>query len=553
MSARALLTFSIGPVHTFIAQARRVADLWAGSELLSSLISQAILKLREEPTAAMVFPYLESKQPIPPGLPNRFVCDVPAKRAAEIAAELERAVRAAWRGHAASAIELLRQEPYRFKIGAPLWRGPEAPQEPDQVEAALSCAWSWVPLGEGTEAYGSASIAGAQQFAASRLFRPFLKVEESGEKCAICGERTALPNGQRAEVSRAWAQAEKQSTKPQDTGFFRLDQTRLCLVCATKRFFPRKLGWSHRFQAFKDFEPQLGDDRGTGRSPYVALVEMDGDRLGRLLGLPGSEIEGGDVRGFHREVSEALTRFAGKLRSADSQDLNLESLCWAPPCHHNSRPQLIYAGGEDVRFVCDPRHALPLAHAVKELYEEEVSARVAALLLSPERREKLSISAAILIAHTKHPAGQMFRDVEGLLKTKAKGEAGRNAMAIRLAKRGGAPEEEAFRWSETAPTSEKTWVEQLRDLVTRLEGSSLSSGQTFDLRREEETLSAVFGKDEERWRRWLVERLSRGELSSGHAEELAGSLVPFFVKGKTAALRIARFLGREVGAREVSR
>lgn len=554
MSARALLTFSIGPVHTFIAQARRVADLWAGSELLSSLISVAIRKLWEQPASAaeMVFPYLERERETPPGLPNRFVCEVPAERASEIAAELERAVRAAWRQQAASAVKVLAGEPYRFTIGPPLWKGLEPGPVVDQVEAALSCAWSWVPHGEGSEGYAQAASEGARQFAASRLFRPFSASEEAGEKCAICGERTALPNGVRADVKSTWEEAQKSSGSPSDKGFFRFDQTRLCLVCSTKRLFPRGKGWSHRFEEFQSFEPQPDGEPGGKRLPYLALVEMDGDHLGRLLGLPAAEILGGDVRGFHRAVSQALTRFAGKLRSQDSQDLRLADLNWTRPEKH-APPQLIYAGGEDVRFVCDPRHALPLAMAIEALYRREVAEVVGPLLVDPERRKKLTLSAAILFAHTKYPAGQMFRDVEGLLKRKAKGEGGRDALAIRLAKRGGAPEEEVFRWRELAAGRESTWLESLSNLVDELAGGGLSSGQSFDLRREEQTLASVFGTNGELWQAWLADRLSRGELSAGHAKELAQRLVPFFVAGKTSALRIARFLGREVGTKEASR
>ena len=38
MEGKELLLFQLGPVQEFIAQAAEVADLWAGSYLLSSLI-----------------------------------------------------------------------------------------------------------------------------------------------------------------------------------------------------------------------------------------------------------------------------------------------------------------------------------------------------------------------------------------------------------------------------------------------------------------------------------------------------------------------------------
>ena len=44
----AFLSFSLGPVQTFIAAARTIRDLWAGSYLLSWLTFQAMRPLLDE-------------------------------------------------------------------------------------------------------------------------------------------------------------------------------------------------------------------------------------------------------------------------------------------------------------------------------------------------------------------------------------------------------------------------------------------------------------------------------------------------------------------------
>ena len=92
---RALLTLSIGPVHGFIAQARRVADQWAASTLLSRLVGTGIETVWAE-GGEMVFPYVATGEKIPPGLPNRFVCEVDRGRVAEIARAVEGAIRGEW-------------------------------------------------------------------------------------------------------------------------------------------------------------------------------------------------------------------------------------------------------------------------------------------------------------------------------------------------------------------------------------------------------------------------------------------------------------------------
>ncbi|MDW8479478.1 MAG: type III-B CRISPR-associated protein Cas10/Cmr2 [Xanthomonadales bacterium] len=121
----ALLVVSIGPVQGFIAEARKLEDLWAGSHLLSRLAWETIRPLADElGPDAILFPrlrgvaivdlWLLKAMGLPdrlfekcewrraPGdanplfaasLPNRFVAIVPASRAAELASRCEQSAR----------------------------------------------------------------------------------------------------------------------------------------------------------------------------------------------------------------------------------------------------------------------------------------------------------------------------------------------------------------------------------------------------------------------------------------------------------------------------
>jgi CRISPR-associated protein Cmr2 len=138
-----LLSFSIGPVQRFIAQARRTSDLWAGSALLSRLLLAGALPIVETlGPDHVVFPVLrrtrlfldwllgddESLGPspwashlvgLPPrsgprrdsdtgALPNRFLAIVPAARATELARLCEQRARGFWLdlvGHTARQLE----------------------------------------------------------------------------------------------------------------------------------------------------------------------------------------------------------------------------------------------------------------------------------------------------------------------------------------------------------------------------------------------------------------------------------------------------------------
>jgi len=529
MSGRtALLTFSIGPVQAFIAQARRVADQWAGSALLTHLVHAAIQELPSH-GASLVFPELSSDQDAD-GLPNRFVCRVPLERVEEVAGALDSAVRRAWQGLVAGAVKRMDE------VGL---KPTEAIRQ--QAETAFGTAWSWVAEnadGAGEEGYARDAVAGGRQMAASRMLRPFAPIEELGEKCAICGERSALPDGVRANVRRAWLEAEERATGTDLAAYFRFDQGRLCLVCATKRLFPKITAETTgrpvvaRFRSLVEFEP--GDE-----APYLALVAMDGDHMGRILGWDAERIRGGKVESFHRTLSRVLAGFANSLRSTRDASVRLDSLEPRPRLVGRQRPQLIYAGGDDVVLVCSPQDALPLARAIREHYRRCCS-KLVEHLVDPSDVGKLTTSAGILLAHGKQPAGLLFRQVHRLLDEGAKRRAGRDAVAIRLAKRSGAPVEVAFRWDDDAGL-----LDGLEELVENLAGHRLASRQTFSLALEERVLAGMLTR-EDQWERWLTDRLSRGEAGPEAAAKMARLMARFFVAGKVPALRIARYLGTEV-------
>ncbi|HEY6137618.1 MAG TPA: type III-B CRISPR-associated protein Cas10/Cmr2 [Thermoanaerobaculia bacterium] len=515
MSATALLTFSIGPVHSFIGQARRIADLWAGSRILSGLASAAIDTLHKEGIEP-VFPAARQGA-IPRGLPNRIVAEVPFERAGEIARVIEGVVRARWTAIVEHAVQTLTA----LGMDVSLPRGRDA-LWPD----AVTCSWSWVA--ENGD-YARASRDGAELFSASRLFRPFEQKGDQGMKCAICGERNALPDGVRGTVTSEWQKALRraEAIAPRLTAFLRTDQTRLCLVCAAKRLHPyREDGATEAeamFRSFQDF--QVDDERR-----YFALVTMDGDRLGEAL-MGESALGSGELRRLQQQISEALNDFAEALKEPSSA-LSLRRLDSIPPAAaaRRPRPQLIYAGGEDVLFACDPRDALALASAVRGLYRSCFAARG----LDPET---YTISAAVVFAHSKTPAGLLLRDADELLKKKAKEESGRDSIAIALHKRSGVPVELAFRWDDPLRRGMDDVVDDLRD-------ARLASRQTYAFAEHDRVLSPIL--DEREWPQWLRWRLSHGELSAERAAQSARILAPFFIARKVEALRVARFLAIEL-------
>ena len=102
----ALLSFSLGPVQTFIESARTLRDLWAGSYLLAWLTAAGMKPVLETRRATMISPDVRDNDLVAaflntarregatvPCLPNKFIAEVPAEGASALA---DRCVQSWW-------------------------------------------------------------------------------------------------------------------------------------------------------------------------------------------------------------------------------------------------------------------------------------------------------------------------------------------------------------------------------------------------------------------------------------------------------------------------
>jgi CRISPR-associated protein Cmr2 len=160
----ALLGFSIGPVQSFIAQARRTSDLWGGSALLSRALLEAVGPVVEEAGPDhIVFPALRRSAPFLDwllsespwaarlsgldtkpregasrgALPNRFLAVLPISTANGLARRCEERVRAWWEEEASTAARELEGQEAGLAGFADLAR--------EQVRAFLTVTWAVTP------------------------------------------------------------------------------------------------------------------------------------------------------------------------------------------------------------------------------------------------------------------------------------------------------------------------------------------------------------------------------------------------------------------------
>ncbi len=175
----ALLSLSIGPVQPFIAAARKVEDLWAGSHLLARLAWEGMKAVCQQlGPDAILFPrlrgvpqvdlWLRDEQGLPEklfedcewtrggtdsnplfsaALPNRFVAVVPRSQAKQIAAQVEQAVRQWLQGLGEQVVRELLQAVRHPEADA----NPEGTPTPfaqmrDQLQGFPEVHWAAVPF-----------------------------------------------------------------------------------------------------------------------------------------------------------------------------------------------------------------------------------------------------------------------------------------------------------------------------------------------------------------------------------------------------------------------
>lgn len=289
----ALLIFSIGPVQQFIRTARRTQDLWMGSYILSYLAWQGMQVIAEEfgPDSIM-YPNLRG-QPLADvwlnrdnivdrpedlsraTLPNKFVALLPVADVTRMAEMAEAEVRKAWKRlgdetkgfldtHGVVVDDLWKETfrkqcerfsefhwcSYRWLEITPERRLHVANAALAQVEQLLqpgpdddfrrtydtftATASEMVNIGT---VYSRLYDVTHRAFESGKTLRPFDQFEEIGEKCTVCGVRSALRT--QAEDARAhWKDVAERLRKDAPGQYVTVKsegRERLCGVCLIKR------------------------------------------------------------------------------------------------------------------------------------------------------------------------------------------------------------------------------------------------------------------------------------------------------------------------------
>ncbi len=551
-----LMKVQIGPVQEFIAQARSTRDMWAGSYLLAWLTAAA-MKVFKEADCEFIFPTLEG-QPLYkmfttgtgtptgliPTLPNAFmllinedqVDDLAEKAKAALKKELQKIGDACWK----EMLQLGAEEAWKTR-----WD--------DQLNHFPIFNWQAVPT-TGNWQNDVATL--GTQFAARRNTRDFKPWN------GITGATKDVLSGKEESIgSEAFWKKKAEFWK--GAGPFG------AMNCI-KRLFP-----SEYLEKEKKFRSKIWDkDTGLGMyntrdiaarnkegessakdanheknpvNPYFALIAMDGDRMGAALKKIESKME-------HRKFSKRLAEFSEKKINDVLKKFPLKQDGDQKP--EKLKPQLIYAGGDDVLVMCPADIALDLAEALRNAFLDVMKEFKD---LDPEK--PMDASCGIAVGHYQFPL-QRIVDEARKAETRAKNKRGRAAFALTLLKRSGEIIHWGAKWDSDALKAYKDFTEKSRtgdsqvalfssrfpyalaELLAPYRLSDLRKSDPSDRPIPKETLTSIIQKEFEH----VQERqaLKKGAQVE-HATDYLNALTPETLEDFPNLFLASAFMNRQRG------
>lgn len=538
-----LAVFTIGPVQSFIAAARKLEDLWSGSYLLSYLVDSVLKKINADykEETACIFPVEiepEKREDIA-SLPNRLTLEIEGSedRAAEILQDLEQTVKETFKHFCLQRID----DVFDAKNGddlAELKRQAEG-----QIETFLEVYWATADLvGQPfTEAKKEVEAA----IGAIKNDKRFEAVHDDGLVCTVCHQRAALsgspanPEDQYKELKEkltttwqhrksSYKSRQRDDYEQEDNGRIR-DNEYLCGICLAKRtardHFRELHKHSQDSRAFQTFPSVL--DIGGKEPDYYGILLMDGDNMGDWFSK-------GDTPVDYRNTSGKLAVYAGDFVRTIVKE--------------KYKGKLVYAGGDDVLAFLPVKEALLAADELRQAFSSKE-------VLGPEATS----SAGLVIAYKKAPLQSLLDDVRQM-ETKAKGSRylgqAKNALAIRVRTHSGEMLEKVLPWIIPTETENIRTVNLLKNMIAFLDEKSLSKSFIYQLMDTFKPLLSLAPEvvDADLFFTELIRLADRSVLETARREEiirLVRSLRPLYenscktVKQFIYLLKMAAFFNKK--------
>jgi CRISPR-associated protein Cmr2 len=381
-----LYIVQIGPVQSFIAQARRTQDLLVGSKMLSHLAGKGWEVASNSNGFKPIYPIIKSDSS-----PHKFAFISAEADPQKLANEIYSAIIQSWSNNFAEPI-------YREILNA-VGEGEWQDTFMEQHDKWLEFYWIAQPY-DATNHSKSHKNAGSA-LAQRKLVRNFYSVSNAGAKCTLTGAQSALNlnwDTLRHYLSNNYAVNGEIVIRGNE---------RLGTLALIKRLAPYIFDseYMSRFPSTdaiaKNVEKEEEvKDQNADAPLYFAILHMDGDKMGKKLAKIRDIAQ-------HQEFSEKLGVFAEETVPAIIGEFG------------GKAGRLIYSGGDDVLAFLPLSCVLECANRISEAFKE---IKIQGVL-------QFTMSAGISITPSNLPldtALEIARESE----KKAKKQYGRDAIVI---------------------------------------------------------------------------------------------------------------------------
>ncbi len=450
---KALLQFSIGPVQSFISQARKLQDLYTGSKLLSELSEQAI-EIAENNGATIIFPGENIKSK-----PNVFLAELDVEGLSE---EHIKGI--------GQNIETEVKNIYIHMLCEPLYDDDLSPKFDEQIANHLSINWLIYPYDSEKQTYDLAFNEIQKLFQEIKKTRTFTQYKQQGRICSMCGERVALfYNGNRLPRHL------KQATKVDKNDAYKFNEGEaLCGICYSKRLYFNRGGFSSiaeictmdkmdgfNEQNFRNYKQRFGNKynaellyeenldkeflkknglshlvaqieelkqlrkdflNGQKLKKYYAIIMSDGDTMGKWIGGEYLTNES-QLKEFQNFMSDSLGSYGSNLSN------NIDN---------NRYGTVVYNGGDDILAFLNLEYLFTVLEDIRNFPDITNGGAY-------QTNQTFTASAGIVIAHYKTPLNTTLRKAREM-ESVAKETGQRNAFALSVLKHSGETLSTVYKW-----------------------------------------------------------------------------------------------------------
>lgn len=490
-----LFLFTIGPVQSFIAQARKTRDLYAGSAILGEVIEAAIDTVGKE-NVIIPNPDLKAK-------PNRFLAKVISDDPKKFAEAVENTAHDKWRDIALQSFRNAGvcnapetngfDEVQKRRIDCTKLEQINPAETEKQIEDFLEVYWVMLELDDGDD-YQEKHDEIQKLLAAIKNTRRFNQIDEpAARKCSLDGERNALFYRKTANKGKPAFIQDGSQVITREQHLLNPGEG-LSAVSFVKRFyetipgqgFPStaKISLSHALakiradskdievlDAFEQlFEKETFDEQlyyednltenyfvkhgyevsklqkakeqhekvkavfkkhNQKFQKYYALIAFDGDDMGNVW----------SGKLFKDKEKDHLENFQKEL----AQRLG-EFAKKAEGIVNTSNGKTVYAGGDDFLGFVNLNSLFKVMKDLREEYDALVSKPMEDWFMPGK---KLSFSAGVVIAHYKEPLGEVLKSAHQAEREAKEIDENKNAFSLVVIKGSGQKVSVRYKWHQS--------------------------------------------------------------------------------------------------------